>query len=128
MLVIWQGVAHIPRSEIQSCCCSSPRTLCLSVSPENSKSTPQAPTTFVKMDFHKEDAEVASKSSSQPLLSPDEFYYDRPQKPARNRTHLLWITHAIYLAAITGLLAFFLFTPSSTSAIDCARQENAWCQ
>ena len=81
----------------------------------------------MKMDFHKEDTEGASKLSSQPLLSPDEFYYDTPQERKRPRSHLLWVTHAIYLAAIIGILTFFLFSPSSTSAIDCARQENAWC-
>ena len=83
---------------------------------------------FVKMDFHKEDTERASKLSSEPLLSPDEFYYDTPPEPKRVRSRLLWITHAIYLAAITGIFTFFLFAPSSPSAIDCARQENAWCQ
>lgn len=80
------------------------------------------------MDCHKEYTAVASKLSAQPLLSTDEFYYNKPQTPKGYRTHLLWVTHTIYLTAITGILAFFLFESSSASALDCTRQENIWCQ
>ena len=84
--------------------------------------------THLKMSAQKEYSALPNNSSAEPLLNADEFYYNNSQTQKGYRRHILRITHAIYLAAITAVLVFFLYTSKSSSYLDCTREANAWRQ